>query len=149
VADDVLTDPRADAPECTQKGCGAQAGDPWCYSGPGRFRRHWHAVRVAAAKGHAAPPAKKAGSLAGRLPTDKQAHIIAVAAATESGPYEVSGYGFHGEAQTRRAMDAMTDPARGWFEHVRETQHGTLFKLTGAGRAINTRYENWMNGAPW
>jgi hypothetical protein len=124
--------------------CGAQAGDPWCYTATG-FRRHQHAVRVRDAQG--VPPAaeKPAGSLAGRRPTDKQ-YLIILAAANGEGCYEVSGYGFHGEAQIRAAMDAMVDDARGWFTRVRETQHGTLFQLTDAGRTAGIRYETWMNG---
>lgn len=140
-----VTDPRKNAPACTHKGCGAQAGDRRCYTATG-FRRHWHAVRVRAAAGVGPQPAKKEGSLAGRRPSHKQYDII-LAAFRGNRRFEVSGYGLHGEAQTRRAMDAMVDPARGWFVHVAETAHGTLFELTAAGVAAGVRYEQWMNGA--
>jgi len=142
VADDVLTDPRRNAPACPT--CVAQAGDVWCYTATG-FRRHWHAARRRAADGQPAPEQKPAGHLTGRRPSDKQANILAAAIAGDD-TYEVSGYGFHGEAQKRAAMLAMADEARGWFRHLRETQHGTLYEITDAGRDAAARYETWMNG---
>ncbi len=146
MADDLLTDPRAHAPACTYEGCGAQAGDLWCYTAT-RFRRPWHYVRRQAAAGESAPAPKPAGSLTNRRPSHKQGDMLAFAIAN-GGTYEVSGYGFHGEAQKRNAMLAMVNEARGWFRHLRETQHGTLYEITEAGWLASDRYETWLSGGP-
>jgi hypothetical protein len=141
---DELTDPRPAAPACPFRGCGAQAGDLWCYT-PTGFRRHWHACRRAAAQGTPVTDGKPTpGRPVGR-PTHKQADILAWAI-NNGGEYEVSGYTFRGDAQKRAAMRAMTDASRGWFEQVRHTDHGTLYKITDAGLAASARYENWLNG---
>ena len=144
MADDVLSYPRRNSPACAFKGCGAQAGDRWCYTATG-FRRHWHAVRRATAAGQPAPAGKPAGSLAGRRPSDKQADMLAWAIHGD-GTYEVSGYGLRGEAQKRNAMNSMADESRGWFRRLRETDDGTLYEITDAGRQASARYETWMNG---
>lgn len=137
-------DPRRNAPACPKPGCGAPVGDPWCYTLTG-FRRHWHAPRRRLADGQkpATPPA--AGALAGHRPSEAQHRMLAVAI-RQDGYYELSGYNFHGDAQRRATMHAMVDPARGWFSHVKEVQHGTLYRITAAGRAAWQRYENWMEG---
>jgi hypothetical protein len=88
---------------------------------------------------------KPAGRNAHRRPSEKQAHILAQAA-DDGGLYELSGYGFHGEAQRRAAVLAMVDESRAWMRHVRETQHGDLYEITNGGRDALARYRQWMNG---
>lgn len=134
-----VTDPRVDAPACPHSGCGAQAGDPRCYTRTG-FPRHQHAVRK---KTDARE--KVAGKLAARRPSDAQ-HRIMQQAMGGGGLYELSGYRFRGDAQRQSAMAAMADVERGWFRFVEERQHGTLYELTEAGRLAYYRYEDWMNG---
>lgn len=140
----------APIPACTLATCGAAAGTRYCLT-PTGFRRPLHAVRVAAiqaaAAGTPAPPApeRPAGRHAHRRPSDKQARILAQAA-DSGGLYELSGYGFHGEAQRRTAVLAMVDNARGWMRHVRQTQHGDLYEITNGGRDALARYRAWMNG---
>ncbi len=143
-----VTDPRRDSPPCRHKGCGAQRGDRWCYTATG-FRRHWHAVRRADVDNPpaAGQPTAPAGKLARRRPSEAQQRILG-AAMGNGGLYELSGYTFHGDAQRRAAMGAMSNPARGWFTRLRETQHGTLYEITNAGRAAFYRYEEWMQGGP-
>jgi hypothetical protein len=150
---DQVTRPAVNIPACRYKTCGAREGDRRCYTTTG-WARHMHAIRVqditAAANTTtvpaAAPEQNPAGHLTGRRPSDKQAGILAQAANDDNGQYELSGYGFHGEAQRRAAVSAMTDPARGWLRHVRETRHGTLYQITTPGRAALTRYTTWMSG---
>lgn len=134
------TDPRLNTPDCAHLGCGAKAGDTRCYTRTG-FPRSMHAVRR-----KTTALARVAGRLAGRRPTEKQHHLMAQAMAN-GGMYELSGYRFHGDAQRQAAMASMADPARGWFRHVTETQHGAVYELTGAGRLAYYRYEDWMRSA--
>lgn len=143
---DAVTDLRKNPVPCTFRGCGAQQGDLNCYTATG-FPRPWHAVRRSAAAGETPAAAPAAGSASGRRPTHKQADILLSAVHNDSGEYEVSGYRFHGDAQRRQAMDSMVGPARGWFERVRHTDHGTLYKITDAGRAASDRYEAWLGGS--
>lgn len=131
-------------PACTFRGCGAQAGDRWCYTATG-FRRHMHAVRRRLIAGEPAAE-KSAGSLAGRKPTDAQAKMLGAAIATDDGLFEVSGYNHHGDAQRRATMKAMTDPARGWFTFAHSTAHCEVYRITDAGRAAWQRYDDWMHG---
>lgn len=137
-------DPRRNAPPCPLKTCRAVAGDLWCYT-PTGFRRHWHAARWRIVEGGQPKAETAAGALSGRRPSEAQHRILAWAI-HQAGYYDLSGYTFHGDAQRRAAMTAMADPARGWFARVRATDHGTLYKITDAGRAAFQRYENWMNG---
>lgn len=139
----------APIPACTLATCGAPAGARYCLT-PTGFRRPLHAVRVAAIEAAAATPItpaapRPAGRLAHRRPSDKQARLLAQAV-NNGGLYELSGYGFHGEAQRRTAVLAMTDDARGWMRHVRQTQHGDLYEITNGGRDALARYQTWMNG---
>lgn len=138
-------------PACTLATCGAGAGVSYCLT-PTGFRRPMHAVRVAALRATAdgipvvsAPPTP-AGKNAHRRPSEKQANILG-RAVDNGGLYELSGYGFHGEAQKRQAVLAMADPSRGWMRHVQETQHGTVYEITNEGRDALARYRDWMNGA--
>lgn len=143
----LLTTP---TPVCPLATCDAPAGASYCLT-PTGFRRPLHDVRVAAmqatAAGTPAPAVEQppAGRLAHRRPSEKQVKILAVAA-DDGGLYELSGYGFHGEAQRRAAVLAMVDDSRGWMRHVRETQHGTLYEITNEGRSALARYRDWMNG---
>lgn len=128
-----------DCPDCT-----ARAGDLNCYTATG-FPRPWHARRRRLALGETLPDKPAAGSLAGKRPTHKQAEILGWAIANNN-QYELSGYRFHGDAQRRAAMTPMADETRGWFDHVRETDHGTLYKITEGGLTAFARYEAWMRG---
>lgn len=133
------TDPRLNTPDCPRSGCGAKAGDPQCYSATG-FPVPMHKVRL-----HGAAREKVAGRLAHRRPSDKQ-YLILAAAVDAGGMYELSGYRFAGDAQRRAAMTAMVDVERGWFVRLRDTQHGTLYEITDAGRNAYYRYVDWMDG---
>lgn len=141
-----LSDPRRDAPACPTATCRAGKGNPWCYTATG-FPRAMHTARLKLIAG-AAPAEKTAGSLAGKRPSHLQADILGWAIADPDGQWELSGYRFRGDAQRRAAMLAMAADTRGWFSHVRETDHGTLYQVTDAGRAAWQRYDDWMNGRP-
>lgn len=140
MADDTApADPRVNTPACRHPDCGALAGDPACYTATG-FPRGQHKVRW-----KPAAPTPEPGSLSDRRPSSKQ-HDIMRQAMAAGGLYELSGYRFHGDAQRRAAMQPMADPARGWFRRVRDTDHGTLYDLTDAGRNAYYRYQDWMDG---
>ncbi len=140
-------DPVTTIPACRHKTCGARPGDRNCYT-PTGFVRHWHVIRVndaAAGDQTTEPDRAPAGRLAGRRPSEKQAGILAQAV-HNGGLYEMSGYSFAGDAQRRAATLSMAGEERGWFQHVRETQHGTLYEITPAGRDALARWDAWMNG---
>jgi hypothetical protein len=135
-------------PACPHPGCGAATGDRYCYT-PTGFIRHLHTVRkhaIEVAAGRTGPaPEKKAGRNTRSRPKDKQALILAAAVA-DGGLYEVSGYGFHREAQRRASVLSMVDESRGWMTHLRETQHGDLYEITTEGRNALARYQAWLRG---
>lgn len=130
-------DPRLTASNCPR--CTAKAGDPLCYTTSG-YPRPMHVVRR-----NAVVPVP--GRLAARRPSARQ-HAMMSQALTNGGLYELSGYQFAGDAQRRAAMTAAADVEHGWFRHVRETAHGTLFELTEEGRLAYYRYEDWMRTPP-
>ena len=138
-------DPRVNTPDCPHPGCPAKAGNAWCYTATG-FPRSMHAARLALIAGEAPKTGPADGSLAARRPSHLQADILSWALADPAGRWELSGYRFRGDAQRRSAMAAMSHPARGWFTHVKETDHGTLYEITDAGREAWGRYEIWMSG---
>lgn len=150
MADDLMTLLTMPTPACELVTCGAPAGASYCLT-PTGFRRPLHAVRLAAmqatADGQDTPPPAPApaGRHAHKRPTEKQAGILARAEA-DGGLYELSGYGFSGEAQRRAAVLSMVNDTRGWMRHVRETTHGTLYEITSPGRGALARYRDWMNG---
>lgn len=139
-----VTDIRKNPPACPLPTCPAGEGDRFCYTATG-FPRQWHTARRKRALGDTAPEPSAAGSLAHRRPSEAQHRLLAQAMAG-GGVYELSGYRFHGDAQRRRAMQAMAGTERGWFRHVRETPHGTVYEITDDGRSAYYRYEDWMDG---
>jgi hypothetical protein len=106
-----------------------------------------HAARLRLIAGEAAPAPPAAGSRTGSRPSHIQARLLGRALDNADGEWELSGYRFNGDAQRRAAMQAMAGETRRWFVKVRDTEHGTLYRITAEGRAAFGRYAKWMGWA--